>query len=112
LTLKDVAQTTHFHESTISRVTSHKYVQTPRGIFELKFFFSGGFRMEGGMEISVPAVKEKLKELIESENPYEPFGDQRLGDLLAGQGIPIARRTVAKYREELGIPTSGQRKRS
>ncbi len=111
LTLKEIAAQTGLHESTISRVTTNKHVQTPRGIFEMKFFFSGGLGTDQGGSASTPAVKEKLRQLVETEPPQDPHSDQRLAELMKGQGIRIARRTVAKYREEMRILPAHQRKR-
>lgn len=111
LVLKDVADDIGMHESTVSRVTTEKYVHTPRGVFELKFFFSWGLKTAGGADISSSSVKERIKALIADENPLDPISDQRIVTVLQGEKIDIARRTVAKYRETLGIPPSSQRKR-
>ena len=110
LVLKDVADYCNLHESTISRVTNSKYVQTPRGLFSLKFFFSSGTTTSSGEEISSKYVKQLIQEIVESENPKKPFSDAKIVDLLKAKGIDIARRTVAKYREELGIRSSSKRK--
>ena len=110
--LRDVAEEIGMHESTISRVTSNKYVNTPRGLLELKFFFNSAIRRSGNKEeIASESVKQAIKKLVESEPPDRPFSDQRLVELLKSQEVDIARRTVAKYREMLGILTSSQRKR-
>lgn len=110
LTLRDVADHCGLHESTISRVTNSKYVQTPRGLFALKFFFSSGTTTSDGDEVSSKYVKELLAEIVGGENPRKPHSDARIVQLLSKKGIDIARRTVAKYREELGIRSSSKRK--
>ena len=101
LTLKEVADALGVHISTVSRITSRKYMQTPRGIFPLKYFFSGAAPGKEGL--SSTSVKEEIKKLIEEEDPAHPLSDQKIADLLKEKGIPIARRTVTKYREEMGI---------
>jgi RNA polymerase sigma-54 factor len=112
LILRDVAEDINMHESTISRATSNKYVQTPQGLFELKYFFNAGISKEDGSEdIASEAVKRLIKQLISSEDPKKPYSDQKIVELLKEkQKIDIARRTVAKYREQLGILPSAQRK--
>jgi RNA polymerase sigma-54 factor len=110
LILRDVASDVGLHESTISRVTSNKYVHTPHGIFELKFFFGSGLKSDSG-EMSSEAVKEKIKELIAGEDVLRALSDQDLAEKLTASGIHIARRTVAKYREEMKIPSSSSRRR-
>jgi RNA polymerase sigma-54 factor len=110
LVLKDVADDIGMHESTVSRVTTEKYVHTPQGVFELKFFFTSGIKTASG-DISSSSVKERIKSLIGSESPQNPISDQQIAEILAGEKVNIARRTVAKYRETLGIPSSSQRKR-
>lgn len=109
LTLKDIAEKTGLHESTVSRVTSGKYVQTPRGVLELRSFFNAGLATEGGGEASTASVRERLKELIEEENASAPLSDQALAEQLSREGVRIARRTVAKYREELGLAPAHKR---
>ncbi len=111
LTLKQVADMVGMHESTISRVTTHKYVQTERGLFELKYFFSSGLESSDGMDISSLSVKQKIKELVEQESTQRPYSDQKIMQVLNGQGLSIARRTIAKYREELRIPPASQRRK-
>jgi len=112
LILRDIAEAIEMHESTISRVTQNKYIATPRGMFELKYFFTGALPTTGSNEsVSTLAVRERIKELIEAEKPETVLSDDRLMEMLRGEGIDIARRTVAKYRESLGIPTSAQRRR-
>jgi RNA polymerase sigma-54 factor len=103
LTLKEIADMVEMHESTVARVTSGKYMETPRGIFELKYFFSPGLEMDSGEEASSTAIKDLLRQLVESENPLRPHSDQKLTELIRARGINIARRTVAKYREQLKI---------
>ena len=110
MVLADIAQAVEMHESTISRVTTQKYLHSPRGIFELKYFFSSHVNTEGGGEASSTAIRALVKKLIEAENPAKPLRDSKLTSLLSEQGIMVARRTVAKYRESLSIPPSNQRK--
>jgi RNA polymerase sigma-54 factor len=109
LVLKDVADDISMHESTISRITTNKFVHTPQGIFELKFFFSTGIKTAQG-DISSSSIKERIKSLILAESPTAPVSDQLIVDTLKGEGVEIARRTVAKYREALGIPSSNKRR--
>jgi RNA polymerase sigma-54 factor len=111
LVLRDVAEDIEMHESTVSRVTTNKYVQTPQGLFELKYFFNSGINTTGGDSVASESVKSKIKELIAEENTRKPYSDQKIVDLLRDQGIDIARRTVTKYREMLGVGSSTQRKR-
>lgn len=111
LTLKDVARAIGVHESTVSRASANKYMQTPRGLFPLSFFFPSGFAGKEGRNYSSSSVKNYLQELIEREDPRTPLSDQQLTDLLKGKGVTISRRTVAKYREELSIPASFRRRR-
>lgn len=106
LTLKQVAEIVGLHESTVSRATQNKYVQTPHGLFPFRFFFPAGV----GGEVTVASVKLRIKQLIEQEDRYHPLSDQRLAELLGKEGIRISRRTVAKYREEMGIFSSARRK--
>lgn len=110
LILRDVAEDINMHESTISRVTTNKYVHTPQGIFELKFFFNSGISRTDGDEVASEAVKNKIKAIIALEDPKHPHSDQKIVELLREQNIDIARRTVAKYREQLGILSSSKRK--
>ncbi len=111
--LKDVANELGVHESTVSRVTSNKYMHTPIGLFELKYFFSTGIGgKNGGVDISSEVLKIKIKKLIESENPQKPLSDQRIVEILENEDLVIARRTVSKYREMLGIDSSSRRKKS
>lgn len=109
--LRDVAETVGMHESTISRVTSNKYVATPRGVYELKFFFNSAIKREGAKEdIASEAVKQAIKKIIDVEDERNPYSDQKIVEVLAQRDIKIARRTVAKYREMLGILSSSKRK--
>jgi len=110
LVLRDVADDISMHESTVSRVTTNKYIHTPQGVFELKFFFHSGLERESGDDISSIAVKERIKQLIVEEDCARPLSDKTLEKILKEEGIAIARRTIAKYREELNIPSSLQRK--
>ncbi|TKI06899.1 RNA polymerase factor sigma-54 [Martelella alba] len=110
MVLADIAQAVDMHESTISRVTTQKYLHSPRGIYELKYFFSSHVNTEGGGEASSTAIRALVKKLIAAENPAKPLSDSKLTTLLSEQGIMVARRTVAKYRESLSIPPSNQRK--
>jgi len=110
LKLRDIAETTGLHESTVSRVTAGKYAMTEQGLIELKSFFVKGLDTDTG-DMSTQKVKNMIKSIVESENPEKPYSDQKIVELLNGQGIKIARRTVAKYRDELNIPTKSQRKR-
>jgi len=111
LVLRDVAEDIEMHESTVSRVTTNKYVQTPQGLFELKYFFNSGINTTGGDAVASESVKSKIKEIITAEDARKPFSDQKIVEILRGQGIDIARRTVTKYREMLGVGSSTQRKR-
>ncbi|NIY49641.1 RNA polymerase factor sigma-54 [Cedecea colo] len=110
MVLADIAQAVEMHESTISRVTTQKYLHSPRGIFELKYFFSSHVNTESGGEASSTAIRALVKKLIAAENPVKPLSDSKLTTMLSDQGIMVARRTVAKYRESLSIPPSNQRK--
>ena len=110
MVLNDVAEMVDMHESTISRVTTQKYMHTPRGIFELKYFFSSHVATESGGECSSTAIRALIKKLVAAENPGKPLSDSKIASLLADQGIMVARRTIAKYRESLSIPPSNQRK--
>lgn len=111
LVMHDVAEVVEMHESTISRVTTKKYMHTPRGIYELKYFFSSHVSTASGGECSATAIRAMLKKLIASEEANKPLSDNKLANLLAKQGINVARRTVAKYREAMAIPPSNERKR-
>mgnify|MGYP000023505522 CR=1 FL=1 len=110
MVLNDVAEMVDMHESTISRVTTQKYMHTPRGIYELKYFFSSHVATESGGECSSTAIRALIKKLVAAEKPSKPLSDSKIATLLADQGIKVARRTIAKYRESLSIPPSNQRK--
>jgi RNA polymerase sigma-54 factor len=111
LTLREVADHIEMHESTVSRVTNQKFVQTPRGVFSLKYFFSSGLSTTSGEDISARGVKERIKGLVSDEDAKKPLTDQAIVKLLKGDGVNIARRTVAKYRDQLGILPARMRKR-
>ena len=111
LVLADIAEAVEMHESTISRVTTRKYLHTPRGIFELKHFFSSHVSTDSGGECSATAIRAIIKKLVQAENPRKPLSDSKIADILNDQGINVARRTIAKYRETLAIPPSNERKR-
>jgi RNA polymerase sigma-54 factor len=112
LTLKSVADEIEMHESTVSRVTANKYLATPRGVFEFKYFFTAGINnSDGGEAHSAEAVRHRIKSLIDAEAPASILSDDRLVEMLKSDGIDIARRTVAKYRESLRIPSSVDRRR-
>ncbi len=111
LVLRDIAEALEMHESTISRVTSQKYMRTPRGTFEFKYFFSSHVSTAGGGECSATAIRALIKKLVAAESPNKPLSDSKIANLLDEQGIQVARRTVAKYREALAIPPSNERKR-
>jgi RNA polymerase sigma-54 factor len=110
LTLQQVASEINMHESTVSRVTTNKYVQTPRGVFELKFFFSSSLGTQDGGEVSAKSAKDKIRRIIEAEGAKAPLSDQKIADMLKKDGLNIARRTVAKYREQLNILPARMRK--
>jgi RNA polymerase sigma-54 factor len=110
MVLQDIADIVEMHESTISRVTTQKYMHTPRGIFELKYFFSSHVGTAGGGECSSTAIRALLKKIISAENAKKPLSDNKIAQLLKEQGINVARRTIAKYREAMGIPPSNERK--
>ena len=111
LTLREVAEHIEMHESTVSRVTNEKFVQTPRGVFPLKYFFSSGLSTTSGEDISARGVKDKIQNLVGDENHKRPLTDQAIVNLLKAEGVNIARRTVAKYRDQLGILPARMRKR-
>lgn len=111
LVLHDVAKAVEMHESTISRVTTRKYMHTPRGIFELKYFFSSHVGTKSGGECSSTAIRAIIKQLVDAENPVKPLSDSKIASVLSEQGVNVARRTVAKYREAMSIPSSNERKR-
>jgi RNA polymerase sigma-54 factor len=111
LTLREVAEVISMHESTVSRVTNQKYVQTPRGVFPLKFFFSSGLSTDSGEDVSARGIKARIQKLVSEEDTKKPLTDQAIVDILKREGINIARRTVAKYRDQLGILSARMRKR-
>lgn len=111
LVLRDVAEDIEMHESTVSRVTTNKYVQTPQGLFELKYFFNSGINTTEGDSVASESVKSKIRDIVAAENPRKPHSDQKIVELLRRQGIDIARRTVTKYREMLNLGSSTQRRR-
>ncbi len=110
--LKDIAEAVTMHESTISRVTSGKYMHTPRGVFELRYFFSSQVEGADGSGTSSTAIRAKIRKLVKDEDPESPLSDGRIAELLSAEGIPVARRTVAKYREAMGIAASNERRRT
>ncbi|WP_404401376.1 RNA polymerase factor sigma-54 [Idiomarina seosinensis] len=110
MVLNDVAEAVDMHESTISRVTTQKFLHCPRGVFELKYFFSSHVNTEAGGECSSTAIRALIKKLVAAENPAKPLSDSKIAELIAEQGIKVARRTIAKYRESLNIASSSQRK--
>jgi len=111
LTLSQIAERIGMHESTVSRVTRGKYVQTTRGVFELKYFFSSAIERRDGEDMSAKTVKDIITQLIQEEDKAGPLSDQKIADILGDRGVKIARRTVAKYREQLGLPTARYRRR-
>lgn len=111
LRLEDVAVEIGVHLSTISRGVTGKYMATPYGLFELKHFFSGGYRTSTGMDVAATSIKQRLREMVKDEDPDKPLSDQKLAELLTQEGVTVARRTVAKYREELAIDPSWARRR-
>jgi len=110
--LKDIAEAVDMHESTISRVTSGKYMHTPRGVFELRYFFSSQVEGADGAGTSSTAIRAKIRKLVKDESTDSPLSDGKIAELLSGEGIPVARRTVAKYREGMGIAPSNERRRT
>ncbi|HEY9514535.1 MAG TPA: RNA polymerase factor sigma-54, partial [Gemmatimonadaceae bacterium] len=111
LTLREVAEVISMHESTVSRVTNEKYVQTPRGVLPLKFFFSSGLSTTGGEDVSARGIKAQIQKLVADEDPRHPLTDQAIVNILKEGGVQIARRTVAKYRDQLGVLSARMRKR-
>src|SRR5688500_12401355 len=111
LTLREVAEVINMHESTVSRVTNEKFVQTPRGVLPLKFFFSSGLSTTGGEDVSARGIKAQIEKLVSEEDPKHPLTDQAIVNILKESGVQIARRTVAKYRDQLGVLSARMRKR-
>ena len=110
MTLREVGDTLELHEATVSRAIAGKYLQTPKGLLEFRYFFSCGYREDGGNALSSRAVLEKIRKIVQREDPAKPFSDGKIAELLQADGVSIARRTVAKYRESLGIAPASQRK--
>jgi RNA polymerase sigma-54 factor len=110
LVLRDVASDIGMHESTVSRVVANKYMHTPRGVYEMRFFFHSGITSTMGEAVSSVSIKNRIKKLIEDEDAARPLSDSRIAEVLGAEGLPLARRTVAKYREELRLPPSNLRK--
>ncbi len=110
LVLRDVATDIGMHESTVSRVVSNKYMHTPQGVFEMRYFFHSGIASVGGEHVSSVTIKQRIKKIVEEENPKRPLSDSKIVKILEEEGLVLARRTIAKYREELRIPPSNQRK--
>jgi RNA polymerase sigma-54 factor len=110
LVLKDVAMDIGMHESTVSRATANKYVHTPQGTFELKYFFTSSLQGADGEEVSAESVKERIREIIAKEDPQQPFSDQHIAKMLSTEQVTIARRTVAKYRGMMGVLPSSKRR--
>jgi len=108
--MQQVAEKLELHETTISRAISNKYIKFPVGLFEFRFFFSGGYQSLDGEALSAKSVKEKIKDLVMKEDPFNPLSDDRISKILKDQGLSVARRTVAKYREEMDIQSSHLRK--
>ena len=110
LVLRDVANDIGMHESTVSRVVTNKYMHTPQGVFEMKYFFHSGISSQYGESVSSVTIKQRIRKIIENEDPRKPLSDSKIVSILQREGLELARRTIAKYREELKIPTSNQRK--
>lgn len=111
MTMQDVADVVELHPTTVGRAISDKYAETPFGLLPLKFFFSGGYESSGGESLSSESVKNKIKKIVEEESPRSPLSDSKIAEILAEDGVAVARRTVAKYRDELGIAPKNLRKR-
>ena len=111
MVLKEVADDIGMHESTVSRITTNKYIDTPQGLFELKFFFHNAIKSYMGNNISSIRVKNMIKDLVQEEDSIKPYTDDQIVEVLSRKNAKIARRTVTKYRKELNIPAAGKRKR-
>ncbi len=111
LTMSTIAETVGVHETTVSRAIANKYIRTPHGVFAFKYFFTPGYKAGNGESVSNKTIKDMISQIIEQENPAKPFSDQNIVDQLKEKDIKIARRTVAKYREELGILPTNLRRR-
>jgi RNA polymerase sigma-54 factor len=109
--LREIAEELDLHESTISRITSNKFMHTPKGVVEFRYFFSSHVATSDGNDASSTAIRAMLKKIVAAENPHKPLSDNRIAEMLAAEGIHVARRTLAKYREALSIPPSNERKR-
>ena len=109
--LRDVANDIGMHESTVSRVVNNKYMHTPQGVFEMKYFFHSGISSSYGESVSSVTIKQRIRKIIDGEDASKPLSDSRIVSMLQDEGLMLARRTIAKYREELRIPTSSRRKR-
>jgi len=112
MVLKDVAGAIEMHESTVSRVTTGKYMHTPRGVFEFRYFFSSHVAADDGSGVSSTAIRARIRKLIAAEPAETPLSDSRIAEILSADGVQVARRTVAKYREAMGIASSGERRRA
>jgi RNA polymerase sigma-54 factor len=110
LVLRDVATDIGMHESTVSRVVNNKYMHTPQGVFEMKYFFHSGINSSHGESVSSVTIKQRIRKIIDGEDPRRPLSDSRIVRMLQDEGLILARRTIAKYREEMKIPTSSQRR--
>ena len=110
LVLRDVANDIGMHESTVSRVVNNKYMHTPQGVYEMKYFFHSGISSSFGEHVSSVTIKQRIKKIVEAEDQRRPLSDSKIMNILQKEGLALARRTIAKYREELKIPTSNQRK--
>jgi len=110
LVLRDVANDIGMHESTVSRVVNNKYMHTPQGVYEMKYFFHSGISSAYGDNVSSVTIKQRIKKIIDAEDAKRPLSDSKIMNILQKEGLALARRTIAKYREELKIPTSNQRK--
>ena len=111
MTLRDVSEALGIHESTVSRATSNKYVQTPRGVFEMKYFFTSELNTDTGQMVSSKAIMKMIKTFVDNEIKQKPLSDNQISELFKNKGISVARRTITKYREKLKIPSSNERKR-
>ena len=111
MTMAQVAEVVGVHETTVSRAVSGKYIDTPQGVFEMKFFFTAGLQSSSGQDVSNTSVKDMIAEIFKNENTAKPLSDQEVVKMLGEKGISIARRTVAKYRESMRIPSSVERRR-
>ena len=111
MTMRQAAEILEVHETTVSRAVAGKYLQTPRGVLEFRFFFSSGYESRDGESVSSRSVQERIKRLISEEDPFHPLSDESISKVLADEGINVARRTVAKYRDLLNIPGASRRRK-